>query len=487
MGYRKAIAREKAFKRHLRTLGMRGASEYQQWCERNNIDGKLHKQPDARRFERDAAKSGRRTPPTIQPRGQQRSAYQTLKSIATSPGADEMSEARLRRLFEDFERDARQLLHLTLDHGELKKLALHVHGNGMRLHSLTPIHRSLCESAGNTNIEGIFLVSLHRKDWLRPLHDWPAEAQDDSGLFGSLLRHLFVRYDDMPKFFDAVWFSGLKPTASTQRAWYLQVGKGESIRSCAPPIALTKRMAHYFMQAPEASSVEEALRWGQVMGSSGNVGLARAVCRTRIGQDLSHAEYWASVIQWLGAQPDIQPAHVGPIVDFMHHWRWEREEAARTHGVQPVSPESILKGRSLQTLLRQVNAWHCHLAADHLGVLNRWRPSGFEPFERSEGESPSAARWTIRELLSNFALAAEGRSLNHCVATYERTCEIGQSSIWTLERSSSMGMSKHLTIQVCNAKRSICQARGYSNRMPSSQEMAILTAWAAAARLSLDI
>ena len=77
-----------------------------------------------------------------------------------------------------------------------------------------------------------------------------------------------------------------------------------------------------------------------------------------------------------------------------------------------------------------------------------------------------------------WELDVEGRTLNHCVATYTPFCLSGQSSIWSVSRTDSFGkVDRLLTLQVHNATKEIIQARGGNNRLPTAEELRILAAW----------
>ena len=76
---------------------------------------------------------------------------------------------------------------------------------------------------------------------------------------------------------DSAWFRGQSEEAERQQAWYKKLGSGVSPRSLDLPIPLTKRMVRHFLHAPKDSSVDTALRWGQVMGLGGEGRLAKAI------------------------------------------------------------------------------------------------------------------------------------------------------------------------------------------------------------------
>jgi hypothetical protein len=119
--------------------------------------------------------------------------------------------------------------------------------------------------------------------------------------------------------------------------------------------------------------------------------------------------------------------------------------------------------------------------------LRQWQPSGINGFEWVEGslERQNFKCWTIRELLSSKSLIAEGRQMKHCVATYAGSCARTHSSIWSVEVESYDGTAKALTVEVRNSTRSISQARGKANRLPTEKERNVLSRWAVASGLTV--
>ena len=189
--------------------------------------------------------------------------------------------------------------------------------------------------------------------------------------------------------------------------------------------------------------------------------------------------------------PELDLAHVGPIIDYIQHQRFVAQDVIIAHGVVerrgPAQPNFTMKGRTPASLLRQVDAWHRTLARIEQPKAE-WPPSGIDSFEFIEGgeKGGNLRVWTIRELLSTKALVDEGRKMKHCVATYAHSCGSGACSIWTLEVENFDGRSKMLTIEVLNGSRMICQARGKCNMLPGEKHLGILRRWAEQAGLSLS-
>jgi hypothetical protein len=327
------------------------------------------------------------------------------------------------------------------------------------------------------------------RNWLRPLSQWKPQTHNARRQFSSLARYLLAEWP-VPTCMDSAWFKGTGEAATRQQDWFLHIGSGQNIRTADLPIAYTKRMAHHFLEVPVDLAVEAALRWGQIHGLGGDARLAAAVIATRIGTEFANEDFWITVLRFFVANPMLDTAHIGPIIDFIHHQRFEPQDVFVRPGVaeqrEPAQPNFTMKGRSVESLLRQVESWHKSLSKNH-HAFAEWPKSGIECFEFAEGSERNGNLkvWTITELLNAKALSAEGRTMKHCVGSYARSCASGRTSIWTLEVESFEGRSKLLTIEVQNAARLVCQARGKCNVMPSEKHRAILRRWAEKAGLKM--
>src|SRR5208283_3866653 len=122
-------------------------------------------------------------------------------------------------------------------------------------------------------------------------------------------------------------------------------------------------------------------------------------------------------------------------------------------------------------------------------VKGEWTASGIRGYDVIEGRegSSSLRRWTIRELLCGRELAAEGRAMHHCVASYIRSCARRVTSIWSLQMHNHEGSQRILTVEVRLSAKTICQARGKRNVMPDAKGKDILRRWAAQEGLRLGI
>ena len=212
-------------------------------------------------------------------------------------------------------------------------------------------------------------------------------------------------------------------------------------------------MAHEFMLRSNRESVAHNLRWIQVLAMGGDQVMARAVQSTRLGRHLDHDEFWSTVVLFLATNPMIGPTLVGPVVDYVHHMRFAPRRVVREgSGVDeapPPQPNFTMKGRRATKLLRQVEAWHGHLARVDNVVFQSWQTCGLRPYEL-EDETPELGqvRWTVQELSSSWELAAEGTSMGHCVVSYSDQCADGHTSVWSIGLQREDGTEREAVLTV---------------------------------------
>jgi len=139
-----------------------------------------------------------------------------------------------------------------------------------------------------------------------------------------------------------------------------------------------------------------------------------------------------------------------------------------------------MRGRTVNSLLTQVDAWHRRLGRTTQVGNQRWGRWVVADYSFAEGNrSAGTGRvWRIRELLSSAELVAEGRTQKHCVASYATSCTSGVSAIYTMDMRDSDGDHKLLTIEVSRRHRVVCQVRGKRNRLPTGAEELVLRRWA---------
>jgi hypothetical protein len=251
---------------------------------------------------------------------------------------------------------------------------------------------------------------------------------------------------------------------------------------------MSKLLAHHFLAAPDDTSIEGAIRWGQVHALGGGRRLTEALLGSRIGVDFARDDFWASVICFFVANPLLDRSHVAPIIDYLNAQKFDTREVVvgpgRVEVHAPPQPGLTMRGRTAQSLLAQVERWHRELGRAAGAETLYFRRSGVKELELETGKDGKSL-WRIRELLSGAELIAEGRVMKHCVASYARSCASGHSSIWAMELRTEAGVEKRQTVEVTH-ERVIVQCRGKQNRLPTPSELGVIKEWARLAGLTLS-
>lgn len=485
-----AVDPDRELLKHISDLGLKSVEEYRGWCAEHGFSKRLHKHWKQRLRETSLVQHAVADARLKTKKRESRDLLGTLAGICQGRLTErDVTQDHLARFCQAVQRLGAPPQDRSRKVQALRRLLTHLHGCRARFFDGSPALPGRGDLTHNTHLEALAQIACYSRSWRRPVEAWRPATRNARRQFSSLLRHLFARYDDLPQFFDSVWFTDSQSQEAEHRDWYVHVGRGESLRTRRLPIEYTKRMAHCFMHAPHNLSVTQALRWGQVHGLGGDERLARAVLGVRRLTTFENDDFWSSVLRWFIDHPMLDRTHVGPIADYLHHQRFAPQEVlvganGREH-TPPREPNLTMRGRTPESLLRQVNRWHGRLASDNTYQVRDWPSCGIEGFEFAEGSQSNLRVWTIRELLGSKSLAAEGRKMKHCVATYASSCARGRCSIWTMEVDALDGVTKALTLEVHNQTRTISQARGKTNRLPTDKERNILTRWAAKAGLKM--
>ena len=474
-------------KSHIRALGLQSEDEYRAWCRKRGLGDGLHKSNRQIQKERQLARRQQGEAALTRTRQQTRSPANTIRQLydRTLPkgrlGADYLY--KVRGLFNAF------------SYGPTRRAFLDILLQAARradLFRLDPVIPAFGAHPQNNFIEGLAALARHSEDWVRPVTEWVPPSHNPRKQFHHLACHLLARYD-VPTFMDAAFFTAQMPEAGLHQAWFKHIGSGQNIRTADLPVALSKKSAHCFLTAPDDLSIAHALRWGQVVGQGGSPTLARAVIATRLGQSFENEDFWSTAILFFANNPMLDPAHVGPIVDFIHDQKYVPQQIARPGGGfeqrPPAQPNFSLKSRSIPKLLRQVDEWHEALARqvllpdeeaepDRIGGKKirvrhmSWGASSIGEFEMKQEDKQlgETLTWSVKELLSNHELGAEGREMGHCVYTYAKSCRNGSTSIWSLGVEDGKGhRHRVLTIAVDPRSRTITQIRGRFNALPNAK------------------
>jgi len=340
-------------------------------------------------------------------------------------------------------------------------------------------------------VEALVNLSRFASAHLRTTTDWPGPSASWRQVVCSLAHHLVCTYA-VPPFLAACWYAVDEAYAERKREWFVAHAHGASFRSLDLPIRMTRRMEHIFLRSHDHLPIEHAMRRAELLALGAPDDLVRAVLPTRLATDLRNDEFWRTVWTFLIANARaIDPAQVGPMIDFIQAIRHERTTVETRDGIvmrDPPLPRFSMKGRTVHSMLRLMQDWHRALGVANGGLT--WEPSALQPMlmeEQSQDPSAPPIVWQLMELTNGVQLRTEGAALHHCVASYADRCWRGSSRIWSLRALRGEKVRHVLTIEVDMRRRTVIQARGWGNRPAAGKPLRLLQDWTARERLRLAI
>lgn len=311
---------------------------------------------------------------------------------------------------------------------------------------------------------------ISEQTWLRPLWAW-----DGTGGLKGLLMHLLitVRYP-LPDFLFSLpsvsstyrWMPGTIANRD-QLTLLAHLGTGGTMRTARDlgliPACLTRKMHHQLLAMEGDMTLSHAIRKAQFATFGGSDGLLEILRGTRLGQLQSDEHLWQPVIAWLCVgQNSLPTGQVGALID----WLFTLPPQDRRQRIR----------QPLSAALRRALEWHEGL---HIrpGISIQPGPLPDSGIPEVELTQP----WSMQEIPTGIALAAEGSVMRHCVATYWSSIMAKRSSIFSLRRDKI----RQMTVEVRLAEGCVVQARGQCNRRPAPEEEAQIRIWATAVGLTV--
>lgn len=314
-------------------------------------------------------------------------------------------------------------------------------------------------------IQAVYNTFRFKANWRKDIFKWHPADKSSSAQFAELADYLFCKYK-VPSFLYKAFY---ETTDKRFIRWFIHLAAGGKVKEMDDmPIPFTQKMGHYFIQASEDLSITAALRWAQVKGLGGTDELAKRIAYSWIGtKPFGDENFWESFIHLLVRNVMFNYEKLTELIDYVREAK--RENASYN-----------LKGRTLQSLTRQSDAWHG--VYKHVKGNLFWKPSGLY--------SLKIARKTdtvkVEELTEAKRLVEEGSAMKHCVASYAHLCAQGRSAIFSLRKYADGNLDDILaTIEVNIFLKAIVQAKAKMNKPISQEAKKYMEMWAAKNALTI--
>lgn len=322
----------------------------------------------------------------------------------------------------------------------------------------------------STLIGAVFNICRFRVYWQQGFATWMPMVKKPADQLQSLIAHLFCRYQ-VPLFLYKVFWDSEN---DNHIHWFVFLANGGKVKQMRDiPIAFTQKTGHYFLKAPASYTVREALRWAQVKALNGTDVLAQRVAHSWLAlKPYTNEDFWESFIRLIAQDSMFNPAKIGELIDYV------REE-------KRLNAAYSLKGRTIQSLLRQSDAWHSRFGTVKGNEI--WKPCGIAGWMSERERDNKKEVLLLEELAESRLLVNEGKTMRHCVASYAYYCARGRTAIFSLRKYVSGILSDTLaTIEVNLSVNRVVQAKGKMNQPISEEAKKILFQWAGAQQLGVS-
>ena len=328
------------------------------------------------------------------------------------------------------------------------------------------LHRHSQLFSDEEYIQTAFNMIVFKAWWKKDVFEWKPLTKRGAEQVNELAFYLFCQYP-VPGFLYKAFFEKSNMLFIN---WFIHIGTGRRIRELMNvPIPFTQKMGHYFLQAPDKFSIAEALRWAQVKGLNGSDQLATRIAYSWIGtKEYSDEDFWEAFIRIVVNGGMFDPDRLTQMIDYVREMK--REDRSY-----------ILKGRTLQSLLRQSDEWHERSLV--IKGARFWTSSGLYGYKAEKKMEVVK----MEELTGSKLLVDEGKTMKHCVATYAHQCVAGKSAIFSLRKYSfDLLIETMATIEVNLSMRRIVQAKAKMNKKISDEARKHLDEWANKNQLSVN-
>jgi hypothetical protein len=318
---------------------------------------------------------------------------------------------------------------------------------------------------------------------LRAPEDWRCriKSRSEERRFIDLLRFLFARYrvathlenawideftDDLV---DRIGELPYTPAASWNgpdpRRWYLVAAQGGSLYKQYTSAYLTKLETHHFLTAPaDVTSSQRALWYAVARAQTDRCEIARRIGQSQLVRHSIASTWWKEVARFFARNP-VPLQEMNDLIDYLRVAKTENAGMS-------------LKGRSLQALQRRREEWHRALRKHNAIGGGSWAGRPIPDVDYEAGSEKKKAVWRFRQIKTGNELFREGQRMHHCVASYKHLCLNDQVSIWSLTSEFPLGhFNRGVTIEV-HKDGAIVQCRGFANRLPYGNEVAVVKRWA---------
>jgi len=280
-------------------------------------------------------------------------------------------------------------------------------------------------------------------------------------------RHLFEEYR-IPGFMDQVW---LDKEQTKFRFWFVAIGRGMSVYKTCTKEYMTKKETHLFLTKSNKNLTIYENIWlarARAEGVDSSIIITLLKANPRMCVQLND-EFWLKVFRFFIYNPIRKGNKLREVIDFLI----EKEH---------IDPTFSLKGRTVHSLIQLSDQWHYDLARMKKHGVGRWEPLPIYDWKKIYGKGKLECVYEIKQIITGKELSREGNAMRHCVYSYKRRCQAGDSFIFSMQKTTYETGRKEFVTRRCatielNKYKNVVQASGYCNRALKGTEFNVLKEW----------
>jgi hypothetical protein len=333
-------------------------------------------------------------------------------------------------------------------------------------------------------------IERYRRCAIRAPEDWKCSvrARSPELRFLDLVRFVFAQYP-VARHLELAWnqeeaaaadINDIEPGCaafeqgrSDRCYWYILAAQGKSLHREGLQHTLSKREIHYFLSAPaDIVSTTRAFWYAVAMAANEDADVAERVSRTRLDGYPVAWKFWKDVARFFACNA-LPVLEMNDLIDYFQAAK-DLDDGFEIHG------------RTLPALRRRMEEWHRALQRRQSPDCGKWPGRQIPDAVYRTEAAAGPAVWRMHQITDANELFREGQRMQHCVMSYKDRCMEAASSIWSLTCEYPIGtFNRGLTIEV-DGEGAIVQCRGFANRAPLDNELAIVSRWALDCGLSMQ-
>jgi PcfJ-like protein len=351
----------------------------------------------------------------------------------------------------------------------------------LRAHSRTKGSSGLVEAYSDFGSSYRARIEAYRSLALRRPELWRCRLRSrcPERRFLELVRFCFVRFP-VASHLERAWIDAVRTLAPHARDparaehdhalpdfchWYIVAAQGGSLYKQVAHSFLSKRETHHFLSTPDdVNSCQQAVWYALARAQGADLGTTLRIAQSRLAQSPITWSFGKDIARFFARHP-MTIAEMNDLLDF---FRASKE----------ADDDFSLSGRGVDALRRRMRQWHRELRQRQFVCGGSWQGSPLPDVAYEAGNEEKRAIWRFRQIKTGNDLFAEGRRMHHCVVTYKSACISGHISIWSLTCEFPLGqLNRSVTLEV-RQDGAIVQCRGFANRLPHANEVAMVRRWA---------